>query len=1396
VKQPPPYFERIRVGAAGRWRQLEEDPELAGPWHQLFKQVQSPRHVLSELLQNADDAGATSASVAIEQDRFVFTHNGEDFKEDHFASLCRFGYSNKRALHTIGFRGIGFKSTFSLGEPVQLRTPSLSVGFYRTRFTEPHWLGTEDAADGVTEISVHIEDSLRLRELQTNLREWLASPVSLLFFKNIRRLRIGGEVVEWQSLGPGPTHGTEWMALTDNSDTAFLVAASEEEEFPDDALAEIRNERMLGADQVADFPPSRVEIVLGAPGRLYVVLPTGVQTTLPFACNAPFIQDPARLKIKDPETSPTNRWLLERAGKLAASVLLEWVRDKSASQKERAQAYGLVPEPHPADGTLERSCAALVEDALGASLSGEHFLLTESGALAARGGCVAIPNALLEVWSAEELASHLDPQARPTLSAQVTGDRRSRLVQRGYVASVGRPEVIERLTSRRLPRPKGWTELLRLWAYLGPGLTGWQNSKLRPGIRISPAQGKDELYSSSELVRLGDKRLLQSDEDWEFLSPHLLVLNPNWPRWILDQQREAAERSDDDLLRATFAAHQLIQELGLAQAADLGRVLEQVAARFFRGGSISIAGCVRLSQIAAKLDAPVGASFRFVTRDRQLRAPSYQTFYDADGTLEELLPEEERDAHLLHPEYTRAFSSCSAEEWQAWVASGRSGLLEAVTPVETKLQLWGKDAVLAELKRRGFNGEITYSFKSNSFRIDDWDFAPRTWEHWTGLSMSDGHLWARIVARVMSQPTSWTNGRLARAQHVSNQSTTRLLTSEPLPSRWVLRLRETRCLPDVRGQLHRPADLLRRTPATEALLDVEPFVHGRLDTEANRPLLDMLGVRATPTGPDRLVDCLRALSASSSPPETEVDKWYRRLDQLLDSCSTAEFSDVQRAFRNESLVRTEAGDWVSLGGVFISADEEDAPGAPVVRASVRHLTIWRKLGVADRPTADLAVAWLKGLPSGAMLAGSDAKRVRTLLGRHALRIWAECQHWLSLNSRWSPIAELEYAVSMRSLVGRQHLHEWVRQRTADLQSLSAELTGSPPFSELPTLASVLEERFQQPVDGATRSEPVPWLNSVGAALRRISLDDQITVERLRNLGQAFERTRLRTVPNLEIVHYVDGVPAGTPQRAEVVWIHDELLVAPLPTARLARLIPSRLAGDDPDVAAALSYCFGRTTDEVLEYLEQNFSLSPLEVVCPPAPQTRRPSEESTELVGPAAEPPSAIDTHDDTELDLVRMDPGTISGDDTDESTGLEVDPDPADASPGKPRPPVKPAQPGLMQRFAAARGFVSESPNRFVHSDGSWIERVAGDLFPWERWSAGAVVRRYWVKDHCLDQEPLAVPAEVWSFLERNPATAAMLLLDPSGAPIELLGDRLRRMRDEGELSLFPASYRLVRAP
>ena len=65
------------------------------------------------------------------------------------------------------------------------------------------------------------------------------------------------------------------------------------------------------------------------------------------------------------------------------------------------------------------------------------------------------------------------------------------------------------------------------------------------------------------------------------------------------------------------------------------------------------------------------------------------------------------------------------------------------------------------------------------------------------------------------------------------------------------------------------------------LLDIEPFVRGELDTESNRPLLAALGVRDTPTGPERLLERIIALAVVDKPPLYELGKWYHRLDQML-----------------------------------------------------------------------------------------------------------------------------------------------------------------------------------------------------------------------------------------------------------------------------------------------------------------------------------------------------------------------------------------------------------------------------------------------------------------------------------------------------------------------------------
>ena len=93
------------------------------------------------------------------------------------------------------------------------------------------------------------------------------------------------------------------------------------------------------------------------------------------------------MKIKDPETSPTNYWLLQRVGRLAAQAALAWLNASNLSIEERAKAYALLPNVNRNGETLEADCGTIAEEAFGEAVSGHEFLLTHDGMLILDEGC-------------------------------------------------------------------------------------------------------------------------------------------------------------------------------------------------------------------------------------------------------------------------------------------------------------------------------------------------------------------------------------------------------------------------------------------------------------------------------------------------------------------------------------------------------------------------------------------------------------------------------------------------------------------------------------------------------------------------------------------------------------------------------------------------------------------------------------------------------------------------------------------------------------------------------------------------------------------------------------------------------------------------------------------------
>src|SRR5262249_8875078 len=142
--------------------------------------------------------------------------------------------------------------------------------------------------------------------------------------------------------------------------------------------------------------------------------------------------------------------------------------------------------------------------------------------------CVAVPAPLLSIWSAEQVTAFFLDGDRPILCRYIEDASRQELIQSGCVDQLEKSAILSVLEFSHLAKPATWQQLLSLWIYLSPAITGYRYAGSHRNIRIVPAQARDVLYAASEVVRLGERKLLGSSGDWEFLAEYLLVLNQDW----------------------------------------------------------------------------------------------------------------------------------------------------------------------------------------------------------------------------------------------------------------------------------------------------------------------------------------------------------------------------------------------------------------------------------------------------------------------------------------------------------------------------------------------------------------------------------------------------------------------------------------------------------------------------------------------------------------------------------------------------------------------------------------------------------------------------------------------------------------------------------------------------
>lgn len=152
------YFEALLKDRAESADMLEK-PSMKGVKNSVVEKYTDQAHFIYELLQNADDAGATTARFVLKKDCLIFAHNGtrhfsvsDPATEDEDSSVGSLGDINaitsiansNKVEASIGKFGVGFKAVFQYTSTPHIYDPDFK--FRIDRFIVPVLLD-EDSSE-------------------------------------------------------------------------------------------------------------------------------------------------------------------------------------------------------------------------------------------------------------------------------------------------------------------------------------------------------------------------------------------------------------------------------------------------------------------------------------------------------------------------------------------------------------------------------------------------------------------------------------------------------------------------------------------------------------------------------------------------------------------------------------------------------------------------------------------------------------------------------------------------------------------------------------------------------------------------------------------------------------------------------------------------------------------------------------------------------------------------------------------------------------------------------------------------------------------------------------------------------------------------------------------------
>ena len=466
----------------------------------------SEMHFIDEILQNAEDAGASQIHFELKNDKLKIFHNGKDFSDSDIKGICNISESSK-SEGTIGKFGFGFKSVYTITNVPEIYNKN--IAFRIESYVRPYSIPNKVIETPYTTLFIFPFIENKCVELIEKIYDRLVNfdVRNLLFLHKIKKISYKLNDNKEGSYSKKTKNNVITISDINGKSESWLLFSK--------AVSSKQN-----VDVAYKFENSKIIPIQNA--KLFIYFQTDKPTGLKFLINGPFNSSPTRDNIKDIKDDKQNQKLLSQIADLIVDSIEE-IKNKNLLNVEFLKVLPIETNVFRPKYYGQPAWDVLIYDKIKEGLLTKKWVPTHNGKFTSLNSALLARNM--------EIAKLYSIQNKSWVSSEISYDKTRELWD--YISDecnveIITPEKFIKKIDENLVAGKSNNWFIKLYSFLANLKSQWDNLKTKPIIKLENGdivipfdRGKLDVFISSKYqdndIKLVAKDILKNKEALSFL---------------------------------------------------------------------------------------------------------------------------------------------------------------------------------------------------------------------------------------------------------------------------------------------------------------------------------------------------------------------------------------------------------------------------------------------------------------------------------------------------------------------------------------------------------------------------------------------------------------------------------------------------------------------------------------------------------------------------------------------------------------------------------------------------------------------------------------------------------------------------------------------------------------